>query len=206
MIRYRSCSVLPLFLLAVGSSIHAQSLRLGQNPLSPQLVTSSASVSATPFHNHFRVGSQCAGRGLSGDHYFDSLAFGPERHCSPLRFFNSTSALTEPSGAFIPSSVVLGRCPTGSPTSNRPFTQTSALGAGSSLLIFQQNRSVEPAWQSHRPALSHNRPFFTPTTIRWHIHRYSDPTSPSALIRLAGTGTRGMSLERRLDLMEKYWP
>ena len=54
-------------------------------------------------------------------------------------YFATTNALTTTGGDKIPVSAVLGRCPTGTPTTFTAFTQTSPFSAGSSLLIFQSS-------------------------------------------------------------------
>ncbi len=59
-------------------------------------------------------------------------------------YFASTTALTNASGASIPSSAVFGQCTTGSPTSFTAFTgsDSNGLGAGSSLLIWKTTNLV----------------------------------------------------------------
>ena len=51
--------------------------------------------------------------------------------------FAATAALTDNAGNVIPSSAVLGQCPSGTPTSLTPFTQSGPFASGSSLLIYQ---------------------------------------------------------------------
>ena len=54
-------------------------------------------------------------------------------------YFATTNALTTVPGDVIPSSIVFGLCPTGSPTSYTAFTQSSPFAASSSLLVWQVN-------------------------------------------------------------------
>ena len=59
-------------------------------------------------------------------------------------YFSSTTALTNVSGASIPSSAVFGQCTTGSPTTFTAFTasDSNGMGAGSSLLIWRTTNLV----------------------------------------------------------------
>ena len=57
-------------------------------------------------------------------------------------YFSSTNALASTAGDVIPSSAVLMKCPSGTPTSYTPFTQSSPWSGGSSVLIFQTNSLV----------------------------------------------------------------
>ncbi|HEV2380097.1 MAG TPA: hypothetical protein VG206_09925 [Terriglobia bacterium] len=131
-----------LALLATSAS--AQAVRIAGPNLSPQGQNQSLTVYATPAFVNFNLVS---GGIASGSNAVAITTSWDKNSCSSgctitlyAYFMSSGAALSGGSPAVnIPSSEILGQVPTGTPTSYTSFTQSSPLGGGGSLQLFQQS-------------------------------------------------------------------
>lgn len=122
----------------------AQAVRVDAPNLSPNAQVQTLTVSATPAFVNFNLISSGV---ASGSNAVEIITSWDKNSCPSTctitlfaYFTNSGAALSGGSPAVnIPSSAVLGQVPTGTPTSYTPFTQSSPLGGGGSLQLFQQS-------------------------------------------------------------------
>jgi hypothetical protein len=122
----------------------AQAVRIAAPDLSPRAQGQSLTVSATPSLVNFNL---VPGGVASGSNAIEVTTSWDKNSCSSgctitlyAYFMSSGAALSGGSPAVnIPCSELLGQVPTGTPTSYTPFTQSSPLGGGGSLQLFQQS-------------------------------------------------------------------
>lgn len=127
-----------LLLMTATCSAQAQWVKLNSTRgATPQISLGSISVSATPATVNLTLVP--GGRSVMSPTL--TITYGVTltvlTNFSLYASFATTSALTDNAGNTIPSSAVLGQCPSGTPTSLTPFTQSGPFASGSSLLVYQ---------------------------------------------------------------------
>jgi hypothetical protein len=145
----------------LSSAASGQAIRVNRRQLSinPDTAVKSLTVSVSPSSVSFTLVSNGVASGSGAIQVVTTWKSGS---CAPsctvnlYGYFSSASAaLTAGTGANIPSSAVLGKVPTGTPTTFTAFTQTGALGgAGTSLLLFSDVIMTHTAKESRTDALN----------------------------------------------------
>lgn len=137
---------LVLALLRGGLVGSGQVLRVGAQPVrqQQQLALNTLTVTSSPSTVNFALASRQASPGSVPVSITTSWLLGVAATVRLYGYFSSSAALasTGSDGVTIPSTSVLGQCPTGAPTSLTPFTQAGPFSGSFSLLIFQQSALV----------------------------------------------------------------
>jgi hypothetical protein len=141
-------------------SAASQAVRIGRHDVTPQIAVLSLQVTASPSSVSFPLKSKGVAAG-SSPIVITTTPGTCAISCTIKLYGYFTSATAALSGGSpsvqIPSSAVLGKVATGTPTSYTPFAQSAPLGgAGASLLLFTQSGGINLGGKSRTDSLSLN--------------------------------------------------